>query len=69
MDTEKVIVVLLLVAILLSVVTLTITMTANVVVSEQSPAITNDLGTASVVLEIVRNPAKEELRWKQLNLF
>ena len=61
MDTEKMIVVLLLVAILLSVVTLAITMSANVVVSEQSPAVTDDLGTASVILEIVRNPAKEDL--------
>lgn len=61
MDTEKVIVVMLLIAILLSVVTLTITMTANVVVGEQSPAVTDDLGTASVILEIVRNPAKGDL--------
>jgi hypothetical protein len=61
MDTEKVVVVLLLVAILLSIVTLTITLTANVVVSEQSPVVTDDLGTASVVLDIVRNPAKGDL--------
>ena len=67
MDTEKVIVVLLLVAILLSVVTLTITMTANVVVSEQSPGVSEDVGTASVILEIVRNPERDNLGWKQLN--
>jgi len=61
MDTEKVIVVLLLVAILLSVVTLTITMTANVVVNEQSLVIGEDISTASVVLNIERNPAKGDL--------
>ena len=61
MDTEKVIVVMLLIAILLSVVTLTITMTSNVVIGEHLPAVTDDKGTASVILEIVRNPAKKDL--------
>ena len=61
MDTEKVIVVLLLIAILLSVVTVVITTTTNVVVSTPAPAVANDVGTASVVLEIVRNPAKGNL--------
>lgn len=59
MNTEKTIVVLLLIAILLSVVTLAITMSANVtVVMETTNVDTSDMGTASVILNIVRNPAK-----------
>lgn len=56
MDTERVIVVLLLIAILLSVITLAITVSADVVV-DVGPGNTNDLTTASVVLNIVKNPA------------
>jgi len=60
MDTEKVIVILLLIAILLSVVTLVITLSTDVVV-QTSTIIGEDLSTASVVLDIVKNPAKGAL--------
>ena len=67
MDTEKVIVLLLLVAILLSVITISITMSADVVVrAESGPS--DDVGTASVILNIVKNPAKGNLGWNQQNL-
>jgi len=61
MDTEKAIVVLLLLAILLSVVTLTITLSKDVVVQNDASVVSEDVGTASVVLNIVRNPAKGDL--------
>jgi hypothetical protein len=58
MDTEKLIVVMLLIAILLSVVTLAITISANVVVGPTGGASqTSDLATASVVLEIIEKPS------------
>jgi len=60
MDTEKMIVVLLLLAILLSVVTLTITLSKDIVVTE-SNVVSEDVGTASVILNIARNPAKGDL--------
>ncbi len=56
MNTEKVIVVLLLIAILLSVITLTITISANVMVTTNQ-GMQEDMATASVILDIVRNPA------------
>ena len=62
MNTEKTIVVLLLIAILLSVVTLAITMSANVTVVTEGNVDSVDMGTASVILDIVRNPAKGALR-------
>ena len=58
MNTEKVIVILLLIAILLSVITLAITISANVMVKTVEGDESNDLATASVVLDIVKNPAK-----------
>ena len=60
MDTERVIVILLLIAILLSVVTLVITLSTEVVV-QVSNVVGEDLSTASVVLDIVENPAKGAL--------
>ena len=60
MDTEKTIVVLLLLAILLSVVTLTITLSKDIVVTE-GESVTEDVGTASVVLNIVKNPVRTSL--------
>ena len=59
MDTERIIVILLLIAILLSVVTLVITLSTDVVV--QQSAMSEDMSTASVVLEIVRDPARGAL--------
>ena len=58
MDTEKVIVVLLLIAILLSVITLAITISSNVIIKATEGETQEDFTTASVVLEIVKNPAK-----------
>ena len=58
MDTEKVIVVLLLIAILLSVITLAITISSNIVINTTEGETQDDFTTASVVLDIVRNPAK-----------
>ena len=57
MDSEKLIVALLLIAIVLSVITLAITMTAEVVVNPKLPP-SETTNTASVVLDIVKNPAK-----------
>lgn len=61
MDTEKVIVVLLLIAVLLSVVTLTITISSNVMSKPTGESMQEDLATASVVLNILKNPAKGDL--------
>jgi hypothetical protein len=55
MDKGKLIVALLLIAIIFSVITLIITMTSEVI-AKPDP-ITEDIGTASVVLEIVKEPA------------
>ncbi len=60
MDTEKMIVVLLLIAILLSVITLTITISANVI-NKPAEGMQDDMATASVVLNIVENPAKGDV--------
>ena len=57
MNTEQVIVVLLLIAILLSVVTLAITVGADVVPTPEAGNSAPDFATASVVLDIVPNPA------------
>jgi uncharacterized membrane protein AbrB (regulator of aidB expression) len=61
MDTEKMIVVLLLLAILLSVVTLAITLSKDIVVNTQASVVSEDMGTASVILNIAKNPAKGDL--------
>ncbi len=58
MDSEKLIVALLLIAIVFSVITLAITMTTKVVVNPKLP-FSETTNTASVVLDIVKNPAKE----------
>jgi len=58
MDTEKVIVVLLLIAILLSVITLAITISANVIIKATGESLQEDMATASVILDIVQNPVK-----------
>ena len=59
MDNKKIIVALLLIAILFSVVTLVITLTVDVVASDQVSATGASIGTntASVILDIVENPA------------
>jgi len=56
MNTEKVIVVLLLIAILLSVITLAITISANVMIKAAGENLQEDMATASVILDIVQNP-------------
>ena len=58
MNTEKMMVVHLLIAILWSVVTLAITIGANVTVVTESAGGSVDMGTASVILDIAKNPAK-----------
>ena len=58
MDNEKLIVALLLIAIIFSVITLVVTMNSDVVVTPgMIQGQQEDVGTASVVLEIVRTPA------------
>jgi hypothetical protein len=58
MNTERLIVALLLIAIIFSVITLAITLSADVKVNvAEVPSETSN--TASVILDIVRNPAKE----------
>ena len=56
MDTEKLIVTLLLIAIIFSVITLAITISADVTVAAGMPP-TESSNTASVILDIVRSPA------------
>ncbi len=58
MNKEKMIVALLLVAILLSVVTLSITLSSDDVPVANDSTENVELGTANVVLDIVPNPAK-----------
>lgn len=58
MDNGKLIVALLLIAIIFSVITLVITMNSDVVVNPGNVVgQSEDVGTASVVLEIVRRPS------------
>lgn len=58
MDNGKLIVALLLIAIIFSVITLVVTMNSDVIVNPGNvQGETTDVGTASVVLEIVRSPS------------
>ena len=61
MNTERVIVILLLISILLSVITLTIIIGTGDLIKTTGESFKDEAITATVVLDIVRNPAKGEV--------